>query len=64
MYDPDGEWFKEGYGVEPDIEIDDDPTIMAKGGDPQLDKAIEYVTDELKKGTPPSVLKQPKYEKR
>ncbi len=64
MYNPEGEWFPEGYGVDPDIEVDDDPTIMAKGGDPQLDKAINYVLDELKKNPPPTPLKQPGYEKR
>jgi tricorn protease len=26
MYNPDGTWFKEGYGVDPDIEVKEDPT--------------------------------------
>lgn len=64
MYDPDGEWFPEGHGVDPDIEVDDDPTQMAKGNDPQLEKAIDYVLNELKKNPPPTPMKQPKYEKR
>ena len=41
MYSPDGEWFAEGYGVEPDIQIVDDPTALANGIDPQLERAIE-----------------------
>jgi tricorn protease len=64
MYDPDGDWFPEGYGVDPDYEVDDDPTLMAKGKDPQLEKAIELVLDALKTNKPPKVNKQPEYEKR
>ncbi len=43
MYNPDGTWFAEGYGVQPDIEVIEDPTLLAKGIDPQLEKAIEEV---------------------
>lgn len=43
MFDPDGTWFREGYGVDPDIEVPEDPTQLAKGTDPQLEKAIEEV---------------------
>ena len=64
MYDPEGDWFKEGHGVDPDYEVDDDPTLMAKGKDPQLEKAIEVVMEALKNNKPPTVDKQPKYEKR
>jgi tricorn protease len=35
LYGPDGEWFPEGHGVEPDIPVVDDPAAMARGGDPQ-----------------------------
>lgn len=48
MYDPSGEWFKEGYGVDPDIEVPEDPTQLAKGTDPQLDRAIQEVLKSLK----------------
>jgi tricorn protease len=47
MYDPDGEWFKEGHGVEPDIEVREDPTALAKGGDAQLEKAIEVIMEAI-----------------
>lgn len=40
MYNPDGTWFAEGYGVEPDIEVPEDPTALARGTDPQLERAI------------------------
>ena len=49
MFDPNGKWFKEGYGVDPDIEVLDDPAQLAKGIDPQLERAIQEVLNELKK---------------
>ena len=63
MYDPDGKWFKEGHGVDPDIEVVDDPTVMSKGGDPQIEKAVQVLLQSLKTAPeyPPS---HPNYEKR
>jgi tricorn protease len=43
MYDPDGKWFKEGHGVDPDIEVKEDPALLAKGTDPQLARAVDEV---------------------
>jgi tricorn protease len=43
FYNLDGEWDVEGYGVDPDIEVVDDPSLMQNGGDPQLDRAIAEV---------------------
>ena len=43
MYDPDGKWFREGHGVDPDIEVKEDPAILAKGTDPQLERAVDEV---------------------
>jgi tricorn protease len=63
MYDPDGNWFKEGHGVDPDIEVLEDPTTLSKGVDVQLEKAIEEVM-RLHKLNPPVNPKQPPYEKR
>src|SRR5436190_1651580 len=48
MYNPDGTWFKEGHGVDPDIEVPEDLTSMAKGVDPQLEKAIAEVKEQMK----------------
>ncbi len=62
MFNPDGTWFKEGHGVDPDIKVVDDPTLMAKGKDPQLEKAVEVVMNEIKTASPKP--KQPPYEKR
>jgi tricorn protease len=47
MYDPRGAWFPEGHGVEPDIEVVEDPTSLARGRDTQLDRAIEDVMTRL-----------------
>ena len=41
MYYPDGTWFKEGHGVDPDIQVEEDLSALAKGRDAQLEKAIE-----------------------
>lgn len=61
MFDAEGEWFKEGHGVDPDIEIPEDPTQLAEGEDPQLEKAIEEVLRLLKEQ--PSIKPQvPAYE--
>ncbi len=43
MYNPDGTWFAEGHGVEPDIEVKENPTLLAKGIDNQLEAAIAEV---------------------
>jgi tricorn protease len=47
-YDTDGTWGIEGHGVDPDIEVPDDPSKMMDGADPQLDAAIEHMLKELK----------------
>jgi tricorn protease len=49
IYDKDGTWAIEGHGVDPDFLVIDDPTLLAKGIDPQLDKGIEVVMDEVQK---------------
>ncbi|MCC6444251.1 MAG: PD40 domain-containing protein [Armatimonadetes bacterium] len=49
FYKKNGTWGIEGHGVDPDIEVIDDPARMQNGRDPQLDTAIGYVLEELKK---------------
>ncbi|MGI9175374.1 MAG: S41 family peptidase, partial [Rhodothermales bacterium] len=53
MYDPSGAWFAEGYGVEPDIEVPEDPSQLARGIDPQLERAIEEALRQLEANPPP-----------
>ncbi|MCA8981693.1 MAG: PD40 domain-containing protein [Planctomycetes bacterium] len=47
-YDKDGTWGIEGHGVDPDIEVIDDPAKMRDGGDPQLEAAVAQLLEELK----------------
>lgn len=63
MYNIDGTWFKEGHGVDPDIEVPEDLTAMAKGTDPQLERAITEIKNLIQtKGFLPP--KMPAYQKR
>lgn len=43
-----GEWIIEGWGVEPDITIDNDPHKEFLGIDTQLERAIEEIKKEMK----------------
>jgi tricorn protease len=45
----DGEWLIEGHGVDPDIVVDNLPHATFNGGDAQLDAAIEYLLEEIRK---------------
>lgn len=47
-FGPNGEWILEDVGMEPDIEIENDPDKEWSGIDQQLDKAIEVILEELK----------------
>jgi tricorn protease len=49
-------WVIEGTGVVPDREIENDPTVYAKGIDSQLDAEIDYLLEKAKKE--PVVLPQ------
>ncbi|HWL94201.1 MAG TPA: S41 family peptidase [Phycisphaerae bacterium] len=49
FYEKDGSWGVEGHGVDPDIEVLDDPGKMTGGKDPQLDAAIALMLDEIEK---------------
>ena len=50
FYETDGTWGIEGHGVDPDIEVMDDPGLMLDGGDPQLQKAVEVMLEALANG--------------
>lgn len=43
-----GQWIIEGYGVDPDIEVDNDPKSEIEGRDPQLERGIAEVLSRLK----------------
>jgi len=43
LYDNAGHWFWEGEGVAPDFKVWDDPNMLMKGRDPQVEKVVEEV---------------------
>ena len=49
MYDPEGNWFAEGHGVEPDMEVPEDHASLAKGKDTQIEAAVDHILKELSK---------------
>ncbi|HKJ67486.1 MAG TPA: PDZ domain-containing protein, partial [bacterium] len=63
MYDPDGTWFDEGHGVEPDIPVPEDPGQLSRGTDMQLERAIEEVMNRIQQN-PPAKPERPSYEDR
>jgi tricorn protease len=48
-YTADGRWIIEGWGVEPDIEVPDDPAALMEGTDVQLERAIEEMRRALER---------------
>ena len=64
MYNPNGEWFKEGHGVDPDIEVVEDFEKLANGIDVQLDAAIKEVLRLLDSPNNFKTPARPKYENR
>jgi tricorn protease len=69
VYGPEGKWLIEGYGVDPDIVVDNLPHATFAGSDAQLDAATKYLEDEIRKDLrpvpppPPYPNKAFKYEK-
>jgi len=65
LYGLHGEFEIENIGVPPDVVVEDDPKSVAAGHDPQLERAVQIVMDELKKNPPPQykVPAMPNYHK-
>ncbi len=59
-YEKNGTWGIEGHGVDPDIEVVDDPAKLAQGIDPQLDAAIQLMLEEIERH-PYTAPKRPAY---
>jgi tricorn protease len=57
--DPEKGWSVENEGVPPDIEVEDTPAELIAGHDPQLERAIQVVMEELKKNPPPEYKRPP-----
>jgi tricorn protease len=62
-YEKNGTWGIEGHGVDPDIEVVDDPAKLAQGVDPQLDAAIQLMLEEIEQH-PYVAPKRPAYPNR
>jgi tricorn protease len=60
VYGPEGKWLIEGYGVDPDIVVDNLPHATFAGSDAQLDAATKYLEEEIRKD-PRAVPKAPPY---
>jgi tricorn protease len=48
IFSPDGKWIVENVGAQPDYEVEMTPAEVIKGHDPQLEKAVEVVLEDLK----------------
>jgi tricorn protease len=59
IYEPNKGWIIEGEGVSPDIEVLDDPASLAKGIDPQLERAILEIQRQLAAKPAASIQKPP-----
>jgi len=57
-------WTVENEGVPPDIEVEQMPADVIAGRDPQLEKAIEVVMEELRKNPPAQPTRPPFPDKR
>ena len=55
----DSEFEVENHGIPPDIEVEYDPKSVAAGHDPQLDRAVQYVMEQLKEHPLPTLPKPP-----
>jgi tricorn protease len=49
LWFPSGQWEVENHGVAPDMDVEMDPQAWRAGHDPQLEKAVAVVLEELKK---------------
>ena len=59
IWTPEDGWIVENVGVPPDIEVEQMPADVINGRDPQLEKAIQVVMEELKKNPPKQPQRPP-----
>jgi tricorn protease len=52
FYNTEKQWDVENHGTDPDIEVELLPELVRQGHDPQLEKAVSVVMEELKKNPP------------
>jgi tricorn protease len=56
VYGPEGEWLIEGWGVEPDVVVDNLPHATFLGRDAQLEAAIEYLKLKIEQEPVPDLV--------
>ena len=59
FWDPEKGWTVENEGVPPDVEVEQTPADVIAGHDPQLERAIQIVMEELKKNPPKEPQRPP-----
>ena len=66
IWNPNGTMDVENHGIAPDIEVENDPALVRQGHDPQLEKAVEVVMQELKDNPLPELKRPvfPNYQKK
>lgn len=52
VFDGKSKWIVENHGVDPDIEVDNRPDLVIAGRDPQLERGIAILNEELAKHPP------------
>jgi tricorn protease len=60
FWTPDGGYIVENEGIAPDIDVEQTPKDVIAGRDPQLERAIAWVKEELRKN-PPGEVKRPEF---
>jgi len=59
LYGLNGQWEVENSGIPVDIEVEFDPALWRQGKDPQLEKSVEYLLEELRKNPRPKYQRPP-----
>jgi tricorn protease len=54
-----GQWIIEGHGVDPDIEVENDPASLIQGKDPQLERGVAELLKKLQAGPPQRPTRPP-----
>ena len=52
-------WIVENRGVEPDIDVENRPDLVMQGRDPQLERGIAVLLEELAENPPPKPKRPP-----
>ena len=52
FFDLEGKWAVEGTGVDPDVPVVDRPDALARGEDPTLEAAVNFLMEELRRNPP------------